>query len=87
KNLVMAMKLAQHHLLHETVQDPPILLLDDLFDRLDQQRVERLMQIILKSNFGQLFITDTRLDRVQRILSGTPVKAFELVTNNSDEEE
>ncbi len=87
KNLVLAMKLAQHHVLSTQLHLPPLILLDDLFDRLDHQRVKRLIDLILKSNFGQILITDTRLSRIENILGSQPINAIELTKSKSNEEE
>ncbi|MBR6700026.1 MAG: DNA replication and repair protein RecF, partial [Bacteroidaceae bacterium] len=49
----------------------PILLLDDIFDRLDAQRVERIVALVSGDSFGQTFITDTNRDHLDKILSMT----------------
>ena len=67
KTYLLAMKLAQAVYLtsnSEAVQHPtgeagPILLLDDIFDKLDSERVERIVQLVRSERFGQIFITDT----------------------------
>ena len=46
----------------------PILLMDDIFDKLDEGRVQQLIQLILEKNFGQVFITDTHENRVEEII-------------------
>lgn len=46
----------------------PILLLDDIFDKLDDNRVSQLIALVNKENFGQIFITDTHKDRTQSIV-------------------
>lgn len=47
----------------------PILLLDDIFDKLDAQRVEKIVELVASDQFGQIFITDTNRDHIDRILS------------------
>ena len=47
----------------------PLLLLDDIFDKLDAQRVESIVQLVSGDNFGQIFITDTNRDHLDKILS------------------
>lgn len=68
KSLVFAIKLAQLEFMKKVVKGIPILLLDDIFDRLDQSRVDRLLSIILSDTFGQVFITDTQVDRLDGIV-------------------
>ena len=69
KSLVFAIKLAQLDFMSHKLASRPILLLDDIFDRLDQQRVKHLLSIILSDTFGQIFITDTQWNRIEQILS------------------
>ncbi len=68
KSYVIALKLAQFEVLAAKNQHKPLLLLDDIFDRLDQKRIERLMQLVADNTFGQIFLTDTHLDRTDQIL-------------------
>lgn len=68
KTFVLALKLAQYELLREEKKELPLLLLDDIFDKLDQSRVENLLRYIQNSAFGQVFITDTHPDRIVSIL-------------------
>ena len=51
----------------------PILLLDDIFDKLDDSRVAELIRLVKENTFGQVFITDTHLERTQDILTSTNV--------------
>jgi DNA replication and repair protein RecF len=69
KSFLIALKLAQCRLLAETVGEKPILLLDDLFDKLDMQRVERLLGLVAGEDFGQICITDCNKVRLEDILS------------------
>ncbi|MEM9992037.1 MAG: DNA replication and repair protein RecF, partial [Bacteroidota bacterium] len=68
KSFILALKLAQYQLMRQHKGLPPILLLDDIFDKLDQQRVQQLLQLLLEQDFGQIFITDTDEHRVQQIV-------------------
>lgn len=69
KTFVLALKLAQFDFLHRIRSSAtPILLLDDIFDKLDAQRVEAIVQLVSGDNFGQIFITDTNRDHLDRIL-------------------
>jgi DNA replication and repair protein RecF len=73
KSFIFAIKLAQLNFMQDQMADQPILLLDDIFDRLDHDRVERLLHIILNDSFGQIFITDTQWERFNQILTSFTV--------------
>jgi DNA replication and repair protein RecF len=62
------------------LREKPLLLLDDIFDKLDEQRVQNLLQLIVNQDFGQIFITDTHLERVEKlgIDLGIRFKKFEI---------
>ncbi|MBS1771851.1 MAG: DNA replication and repair protein RecF [Bacteroidetes bacterium] len=64
KSLLFALKLAQYTYLSMQLGHLPILLLDDVFEKLDQQRMEALLRIIRAENFGQVVLTDTHAERV-----------------------
>lgn len=65
KTLLFAMKLAEWHTLKEAKGINPILLLDDVFEKLDADRIEHLLYTVCKENSGQVFITDTHSDRLK----------------------
>lgn len=67
KSFVIALKLGQYEILRGIKSEPPILLLDDIFDKLDEQRVKNLLQLIVNQAYGQIFITDTHEDRINEI--------------------
>jgi DNA replication and repair protein RecF len=70
KTFVIALKLAQFDFLRRSTPDSaPILLLDDIFDKLDAHRVEKIVELVSGSRFGQIFITDTNRDHLDQILS------------------
>ncbi len=71
KTCVIAMKLAQADFLRQKSSQTPILLLDDLFDKLDDLRVANIIRLVSQDNFGQIFITDTQLSHLERILHST----------------
>ena len=73
KSYLLAMKLGQALYLkaEHILNTQPILLLDDIFDRLDAQRVERIVNLVSGDSFGQTFITDTNRDHLDKILSLT----------------
>ena len=69
KTFLIALKLAQFTLLQTRGNSKPILLLDDIFDKLDAERVEQIIQLVSKEQFGQIFMTDTNRKYLDRILS------------------
>lgn len=74
KSMVIALRLAQWALLTDAKAFRPVLLLDDIFDKLDDFRIDRLLELI-KKEFGQLFITDARPDRTAGLLGNIGVEA------------
>ena len=69
KTYVISLKLAQFGFLCSTFNaNTPLLLLDDIFDKLDAKRVENIVQLVSGINFGQIFITDTNRDHLDQIL-------------------
>ena len=68
KSFLVALKLAQYRLVDEQRGEKPILLLDDLFDKLDTGRVEQLIRLVSGDDFGQILITDCNKVRLERIL-------------------
>lgn len=72
KTYVISLKLAQFDFLRKTISaTTPLLLLDDIFDKLDAHRVEAIVNLVAGSNYGQIFITDTNRDHLDKILSGS----------------
>ena len=70
KTYLIALKLAQFRFLLQKNTSVPILLLDDIFDKLDANRVERIIQLVAQGEFGQIFVTDTNRKYLDEILSG-----------------
>lgn len=68
KTYFVSMKLAQFHYLLKTGKRTPILLLDDIFDRLDANRVEEIVKLVSSDEFGQIFISDTNRESFDKIL-------------------
>ena len=68
KSFVISLKLAQYEILRGAKQETPILLLDDIFDKLDDERVNNFLQLIVNQSFGQIFITDTHAMRINDIV-------------------
>jgi len=73
KSFVVAIKLAQFDYTRNVKGYKPILLLDDVFDKLDDMRVQQLISLVSKHNFGQVFITDTSEDRIRRIFDSMDI--------------
>lgn len=71
KTFFVSLKLAQFHFLLQTGDTKPILLLDDIFDRLDAARVEEIVKLVSGHEFGQIFISDTNRESLDRILRRT----------------
>lgn len=68
KTFLVTLKLAQFDFLRRMGSTTPILLLDDIFDRLDGDRVEQIVRLVATSRFGQIFITDTNREYLDRII-------------------
>ena len=72
KTFVVALKLAQFDFLKRTNGgNTPLLLLDDIFDKLDSNRVEQIVKLVAGEEFGQIFITDTNREHLDQILKAT----------------
>ncbi len=78
KSFLVALKLAQYSFLYQQKGYKPLLLLDDIFDKLDEKRIHKLMQMVSDNNFGQVFITDTNAERMQQVFDkiGVEVTIF-----------
>lgn len=74
KSYILALKLSQYEILKQEKGCAPILLLDDIFDKLDLHRVFQLLELLSNGQFGQTFITDTNPHRVAQILSQFPIE-------------
>jgi DNA replication and repair protein RecF len=71
KSFLFALKLAQYEVLKQFKHLSPILLLDDVFEKLDQARITRLISLVSGSDYGQVFITDTHAERLQQAFDKT----------------
>lgn len=87
KSFLIALRLAQFEWLKSHLGVTPVLLLDDIFDKLDHRRVERLMRLVSDHYFGQVLVTDTDGQRVQSILaqSNLTSKVFEVKEGSVNE--
>lgn len=75
KSYIIALRLAQYEWLKNHLEVTPVLLLDDIFDKLDQSRVERLMKLVTDQFFGQVLVTDTDEDRVRQVFEDNGLKS------------
>jgi DNA replication and repair protein RecF len=74
KSFLAAIRLAQFEFLKEAKGFKPILLLDDIFDKLDEHRIDRLMELVSGDNFGQIFLTDSHEERVAKVFKKLKIK-------------
>lgn len=68
KSFLISLKIAQLETIKNSTKLTPLLLLDDIFDKLDDNRVGQLVNMVNESRFGQIFLTDTHSDRTESIL-------------------
>jgi len=89
KSFVVAVKLAQFDFNYRKIGFKPILLLDDIFDKLDDNRVAQLVKLVGNDHFGQVFISDTQRQRIQYLLDNIEGhhKIFEVEHGNVKSDE
>lgn len=87
KSFLIALKLAQFDYTRNLKGFKPILLFDDIFDKLDNFRVQKLMMLVSKNSFGQVFITDAHPERIELIFKDirTEMKIFEIKSGTAVE--
>jgi DNA replication and repair protein RecF len=80
KSFLIALKLAQYDLIREVKGYKPLLLFDDIFDKLDEKRIENILKLVSAKNFKQIFITDTQKERIVAIFQHIDIerKFFEI---------
>ena len=71
KSFLIALKLAQFHFMKKVAGATPILLLDDIFDKLDENRVSQIVDLVEKEDFGQIFISDTHAERTENVVKNS----------------
>ncbi|MBO4740158.1 MAG: DNA replication/repair protein RecF [Bacteroidales bacterium] len=88
KTFVVALKLAQFEYIASVRGVKPILLLDDVFDKLDLERVRQLVYLVGSDRFGQVFLTDTQQGRVESIFENTDIEhaIFTVKDNNIEQQ-
>jgi len=89
KSFLIALKLAQYTFLQQQKGFKPLLLLDDIFDKLDENRTRKLMKMVSDKDFGQIFITDTSRKRIENIFNEIdfPVKIFDIEKGEVEHQE
>lgn len=87
KSFVIAVKLAQFEYTKSIKGFKPILLFDDIFDKLDDQRVEQIIDLVSRESFGQVFITDTQKQRIEKLFNRIFIdhKIFEINAGQATE--
>jgi DNA replication and repair protein RecF len=75
KSFLVALKLAEFQIISQRKGLKPLLLLDDIFDKLDDERIHKLMMLVADNTFGQLFITDARVGRSKEVLKHLGISA------------
>lgn len=86
KSYLVALKLAKYDYIASRGGEKPILLLDDIFDKFDENRVEQIIGLVSDSRFGQIFISDTHQEQMQRILSRLSIESRLFRINKGIEE-
>ena len=66
KSFLISIKIAQFDFLNAQNKRKPLLLLDDIFEKIDEQRAQNLMEMVSESHFGQIFISDTHESRLEK---------------------
>ena len=84
KSFLIALKLAEFQTIAQAKKLKPILLLDDIFDKLDDFRIHQLMVLVSQGTFGQIFITDARQGRSLQIVEDAKVKAQFFTVENGN---
>ena len=82
KTYLVSLKLAQFDFIKQLSSIKPILLLDDIFDKFDRERVKQIVELVAENHFGQVFITDTHQDRLESILKDVNIQ-FKLFSIDS----
>ena len=86
KSFAVALKLAQFDFTRDLIGLKPILLFDDIFDKLDPERVQQIIQLVDNDSFGQVFITDTEPERIRRTFEKVAIshRVFEIESGSVD---
>jgi DNA replication and repair protein RecF len=82
KSYLLALKLAQFEFVKDKTNTKPLLLLDDIYDKLDELRFTKLIELVSSDNFGQVFITDTHPERMNQLFIKTNTEHLIFLVNN-----
>jgi DNA replication and repair protein RecF len=74
KSYILALKLAQFEFIKDQKNTKPLLLLDDVYDKLDEARFTKLLEMVSSEKFGQVFITDTHAERIEQVLNSKQIE-------------
>ncbi|MDK2978325.1 MAG: replication and repair protein RecF [Bacteroidales bacterium] len=85
KTYLVSLKLAQFDFIKQISGFKPILLLDDIFDKFDKQRVRQIIELVAENHFGQIFITDTSRDRLEEMLNEIKIQHHLFVIEQNGE--
>jgi len=84
KTFIVSLKFSQYKLMCKTASSKAVILLDDIFDKLDEKRVDQLMTLLASDMFGQIFLTDARPERTINILEKSNLNAQIFEVRNGD---
>lgn len=87
KSYLLALKLAQFEFIKNKKHTKPLLLLDDVYDKLDETRFRKLIELVSGNNFGQVFITDTHPDRIRDLFAFNTIDKKIFLVDNAIVEE
>lgn len=79
KSYLIALKLAQYDFINNRLKTKPILLLDDIFDKLDENRVGQLIKMVTEEDLGQIFVSDTHADRTEKVVKSS-TESYKMIT-------
>lgn len=78
KSFIIALKIVQFNLIEKAKGIKPILMLDDFFDRIDNERIDNFSKMLRENKFGQVFITDSHPERVEKVLGEFPINFIDI---------
>jgi DNA replication and repair protein RecF len=84
KSYLLALKLAQFEIIKNIKRYPPLLLLDDIYDKLDENRFRKLIELVSSEAYGQVFITDTHAQRIEQLFQNNPTGFSIFHVNNAE---
>jgi len=85
KTYQLALKLGKFEFIRQVSGKVPILLLDDVFDKFDHQRMEKIVRLVSENDFGQIFISDTDEKRLKSILERIGIESRVFMINDNQE--